>query len=99
MNQKAPLSAKDVRKGLKAAGFTLRPQKSTSHEHWVKTVNQNGKPHLLKVTVDGHHEPFSNDLTKSMARQAGMTEKQFRELCSKDGQKKAKRGFLDWLKA
>ncbi|RLA46013.1 MAG: type II toxin-antitoxin system HicA family toxin [Gammaproteobacteria bacterium] len=98
MSQKAPLVHSDVIRGLKALGFVSRPKKSTSHQQWARSEKIKGKAVLLKVTVDEHNSPYSNDLVKSMARQAGLSEKQFREVCSKSGAKKAKRGMLDWFK-
>ena len=92
-----PLEAVDIRNGLKAAGFELRTQKA-SHEQWILDGEKNGKKFRYKVTVDGHHAPFSQDLVSSMANQAGMSKKQFYELCCKDGTKKAKKGKLSWLK-
>jgi len=69
-----PLTCNQVKKILKAAGFAPAPNKSgTSHEHWKKVVG--GK--LYKVTVDCPKAPFSQDLISSMAKQAGMTKKQF----------------------
>ena len=96
MAKKPPLTAHDVERGLKAAGFTRRPQKATSHVHWVKTTLE-GK--LLKVTVDSPKAPFSPILIRSMASQAGLSVKDFYTLCSKDGVKKAKRGLLSFLRS
>ena len=93
--KRAPLSAADIERGLKALGFEERPKKGTSHTQWAGQING----HFRKVTVDAHHEPFSDDLTKSMANQAGISVKQFYEVCSKDGAKKAKKGLLSWLVA
>lgn len=93
MSGKSQLRAADVEKALKAAGFNKLPQKGTSHTHWVKTTDSR----IWKVTVDAHLEPFSDDLVSSMAKQAGMSKSQFYEICSKEGQKKAKKGKLGWL--
>lgn len=93
MPKDPPLEASDIKRGLKALGFTLRPQKSTSHTQWVGQV----KGKFRKVTVDEHHAPFSQDLIKAMARQAGISSKQLYEVCSKKGAKKAKKGMLSWL--
>lgn len=73
-----PLTAKQVKRGLKYLGFEARPQKSgTSHQHWVKIVN--GR--LYKVTVDSPQSPFSHDLIKSMASQAGKSTNEFYKAC------------------
>lgn len=91
MAGKPELNATDVERALKACGFTPRPQKSTSHRHWV---HENFRGQFRKVTVDAHHQPFSPDLVSSMAHQMGVSKKEFYALCSKDGAKKAKRGLF-----
>lgn len=68
-----PLTRKQVKAILSRLGFAPRPQKGTSHEQWVK--DENGRRY--KVTVDCPKSPFSQDLISSMARQAGVTKKQF----------------------
>jgi hypothetical protein len=95
--KRAPLTAAEVESGLKAAGFVQQPGNGTSHVKWIKKCSCKGKPTKFVVIVDAHHAPFSADLTKSMATQAGMSVKQFYELCSKVGQKEAKKGKLKWL--
>jgi len=69
---KRPLRAAEVRKILKEPGFTLRPQKSTGHEHWVREGNP-----FRKVTLSGHNEPFDDFIVGSMARQAGVSVRAF----------------------
>ena len=71
---KRPLRAADVRTILKALGFAPRPQKSTGHEHWVR----DGNP-FRKVTLSAHNEPFDDFIVSSMARQAGVSVRQFYE--------------------
>jgi len=93
MAKHTPLTVSDVERGLKAMGFTKRPQKATSHTQWVRSTEKG----ILKVTVDAPKSPFSHDLIKSMAHQAGVSVSGFYEVCSKDGAKKAKRGLLGWL--
>lgn len=68
-----PLTCKDVKKILSNLGFEPRPQKGTSHQHWV--LIKNGR--IYKVTVDCPKSPFSQELIKSMAHQAGMSKKEF----------------------
>ena len=68
-----PLSCKDVKQILKNLGFVARPTKGTSHEHWVKTTGDR----FYKVTVDCPKAPFSQDLISSMAKQAGLSKKEF----------------------
>jgi len=73
-----PLTARDVIKGLKNLGFTPRkPTSGTSHVNWAKIVD--GK--IYKVTVDASKEPFSHDLIKSMASQAGVSKDKFYQAC------------------
>jgi len=66
--QHPPLTCAQVKAILKILGFEPRPQRGTSHEHWVK--RDNGQ--FFKVTVDCPKSPFSHDLIRSMARQAGI---------------------------
>jgi len=73
-----PLSCKDVKDGLKQLGFTFRNQKG-SHEQWVKIEGGT----LYKVTVDCPKEPFTHDLIKSMASQAGVSKEKFYKACGK----------------
>lgn len=68
-----PLKCDSVKLILRNLGFQPRPRKGTSHEQWVKI--ENGK--LFKVTVDCPKSPFSPDLIHSMARQAGVSKKEF----------------------
>lgn len=75
-----PLTAKEVKRGLRKLGFEPRKRKSgTSHEQWVKVIN--GK--IFKVTVDEPKQPFTQDLIKSMASQAGVSKDKFYEACLK----------------
>ncbi len=72
-----PLTYKDVIRGLKRMGFEPRPQKSTSHEQWVKETPSGRR----KVTVDKPKAPFSQILISSMASQAGVSKKEFYSKC------------------
>jgi predicted RNA binding protein YcfA (HicA-like mRNA interferase family) len=79
MSKESPLEHRDVATALRKMGFTKRKRKSgTSHDQWVKVVN--GR--LLKVTVDEPKAPFSHDLIKSMASQAGLNSKEFHKACT-----------------
>ena len=71
---KRPLRSAEVRNILKNLGFTPRPQKGTSHEHWVRE----GEP-FRKVTLSAHNEPFDDFIVSSMARQAGVSVRAFYE--------------------
>lgn len=75
-----PLTCKQVKKGLKKLGFEAHPQKGTSHEHWKRVDKKKG---LLKVTVDCPKAPFSHDLIRSMAAQAGISKRAFYKACGK----------------
>ncbi|MFP9227572.1 type II toxin-antitoxin system HicA family toxin [Pectobacterium cacticida] len=72
-----PLKYSEVLHGLKCLGFEMKPKTGTSHEQWIrKTDNRK-----WVVTVDKHHAPYSRDLIKSMAKQAGMDARKFHALC------------------
>lgn len=68
-----PLTYRDVVRILTVLGFTPRKRTSTSHEKWTKTAN--GR--RFTVTVDQHEEPFDAFLVSSMAKQAGVSKKDF----------------------
>ncbi|PHM36449.1 type II toxin-antitoxin system HicA family toxin [Xenorhabdus innexi] len=72
-----PLKYREVVRALANLGFEMKPKKGTSHEQWIK--KEDG--HKWVVTVDKSHAPFSRDLIKSMAKQAGMSAKRFHSLC------------------
>ena len=73
-----PLEHKEVIKGLGRLGFTKRTQKG-SHEQWVK----DGPEGFFKVTVDKPKAPFSQSLIHFMARQAGVSKKEFYKACGR----------------
>ena len=73
-----PLTYKEVTQILKNLGFTLRDKKGTSHEQWVKKTDR-----FYKVTVDYPKSPFSQDLILYMAKQAGVSKKEFYKALSK----------------
>jgi predicted RNA binding protein YcfA (HicA-like mRNA interferase family) len=69
-----PLDCRDVKRILKKLGFEHRPGGGgSSHEQWVRT-DKRGR---YKVTVDCPKAPFSGDLIRSMAAQAGLSKKSF----------------------
>lgn len=72
-----PLTYKEVTTALKRLGFEMKPKTGTAHEQWIR-VDERGK---FLVTVDKHISPFDKVLIKSMARQAGLTTKEFFKLC------------------
>lgn len=69
MTRWPPLTCADVKRALKALGFSPTPRKGTSHEQWERRDAQR----LYKVTVDCPKAPFSLDLIDSMAKQAGVS--------------------------
>jgi len=74
------LTCKEVKKILRNLGFEPRKQKSTSHQHWVRLVKSRkplARDRLYKVTVDCPKAPFSQILISSMAKQAGVSKKEF----------------------
>ncbi len=73
MARHRPLTCREVKTILKNLGFTPRPQKGTSHEQWEK--QKAGR--LYKVTVDCPKAPFTQDLIRYMALQAGVSKKEF----------------------
>jgi predicted RNA binding protein YcfA (HicA-like mRNA interferase family) len=74
-----PLTYKDVETGLKNLGFVLQPQKASGHEQWEKELQST----KFKVTVSKHLAPFSIRLVGYMARQAGVSKKEFYKACGK----------------
>lgn len=67
-----PLTCKQVKAILKALGFQHRDTRG-SHENWVRDE----PPPFRKVTVDCPKQPFSPMLIESMAKQAGVSKRQF----------------------
>jgi predicted RNA binding protein YcfA (HicA-like mRNA interferase family) len=68
-----PLPYADVIAVLRSLGFNRRPSKGGSHEQWVREDSRG----FCKVTVDRPKAPFSGDLVRWMARQAGMSKREF----------------------
>jgi predicted RNA binding protein YcfA (HicA-like mRNA interferase family) len=72
--QHPPLTCAEFKAVLKKLGFQYRNRKKQStgsHEDWVGTYGGQ----FRKVTVDCPKAPFSHDLIRSMAKQAGVTTK------------------------
>jgi predicted RNA binding protein YcfA (HicA-like mRNA interferase family) len=67
-----PLTCKEIKAILSYLGFALSSQKG-SHEQWI--LIKDGKKY--KVTVDCPKAPFTQELLKSMAVQAGCSKKDF----------------------
>lgn len=67
-----PLTCEDVKNILRKLGFAFF-NKEGSHEQWKRRDSRG----FFKVTVDCPKAPFTQDLISSMARQAGVTKKQF----------------------
>ncbi|WP_084480176.1 type II toxin-antitoxin system HicA family toxin [Methylomicrobium lacus] len=66
-----PLTCSQVKAVLAHLGFSLYVQKNSSHEQWKKPEFPG------KVTVDCPKAPFSHDLVGYMAKQAGVSKKDF----------------------
>lgn len=69
---KRPLTARDVRRILKALGFEHRSTEG-GHEQWVRR----DPPPFRKVTLSAHLEPFAGTLVRYMAQQAGVSLRDF----------------------
>ena len=67
------LEARDVERALKNLGFKYRNSEG-SHDNWVPA---DSAVRFRKVTVDKPKAPFGDFLMQSMARQAGVTLKEF----------------------
>ena len=71
-----PLTCADVKIILANLGFYPRLQKGTSHEQWVPKAGI-FRGSFRKVTLDCPKAPFGQDLIAAMARQAGVSKKEF----------------------
>ena len=74
-----PLTYKEVINALKRLGFEMKPKTATAHEQWFR-VDERGK---FLVTVDKHISPFDKVLIQAMARQAGLSAREFFKECKK----------------
>lgn len=73
-----PITCKELKAILGYLGFAFESQKG-SHEQWVLIKNSR----KYKVTVDCPKSPFTQELIKSMAHQAGCTKKDFYAILKK----------------
>lgn len=69
---KRPLTAREVRHILKALGFELRNTEG-GHEQWVRDE----PVPFRKVTLSAHNQPFTDTMVSYMARQAGVSVREF----------------------
>jgi len=69
------LDCRDVKRLLRLLGFEAAPRTGTSHEKFKGY----GRGQARRVYVDCPKAPFSPDLIKSMASQAGVTVSEFYE--------------------
>ncbi|MDR1842303.1 MAG: type II toxin-antitoxin system HicA family toxin [Citrobacter amalonaticus] len=76
-----PITYKEVVTALRSLGFEMVPKKATAHEKWV--LEANGRRRV--VIVDKHIAPFDKRLIKLMAQEAGMSTKDFHQLCKNPG--------------
>ena len=74
---KRPLEAREVERILRNLHFEFRNSEG-SHDNWVSKTTP-----FRKVTVDKPKAPFSHFLIQSMARQAGVTVRQFYDALNK----------------
>lgn len=74
MGRKRPqLDCRDVKRLLKLLGFEPMPRTGTSHEKFKCYA----RGQFRRVDVDCPKAPFSPDLIKSMASQAGLSKDEF----------------------
>lgn len=71
---KRPLTAREVRRIATNLGFSHRNTEG-GHEQWVRET----PPPFRKLTIASHLEPFADTLVRFMARQAGVSVKEFYE--------------------
>jgi predicted RNA binding protein YcfA (HicA-like mRNA interferase family) len=74
-----PITCKELKLILAYLGFVSQKRTASSHEQWIK--DENGRRY--KVTVDCPKAPFSQQLIKIMAQQAGVTKKDFYAILKK----------------
>jgi len=70
--EQPPITCKELKAILAYLGFVFDTQRG-SHEQWVMIKNNR----KYKVTVDCPKAPFSQELIKNMATQAGCAKKDF----------------------
>jgi hypothetical protein len=75
---KRPLTARDVRQIAKNLGFTYRNTEG-GHENWIRET----PPPFRKMTIDAHIAPFAHTLISYMARQAGVSVREFYQALDK----------------
>jgi predicted RNA binding protein YcfA (HicA-like mRNA interferase family) len=69
---KRPLTAREVKRIAKNLGFEYRNTEG-GHEQWVR----HAPPPFRKITIACHLEPFADTLVSYMARQAGVSVRDF----------------------
>lgn len=67
-----PLTAKEVKQIAKNLGFVYRNSEG-GHENWIR---ESPAP-FRKLTIDSHLAPFAHTLIAYMARQAGVSVRDF----------------------
>lgn len=73
MVRERPVTHKEFKAVLKRLGYEPRPQRATSHEHWVL---DDGKV-FRKVTLDEHNSPYHRRVLALMLSQAGLSKSDF----------------------
>ena len=71
-----PVTVREVEHVLTYLRFEKRPQKGTSHVHWVKGSGSDFK----KVTVDANNAPFKDKALAWMLRQMGISKADFHRI-------------------
>lgn len=79
MTRERPVTAREFRAVLTRIGFVKRPNKSTSHEQWVRDDGRT----FFKVTLDPHNEPYHRKMLSYMLGQAGLSKREFFDLLSR----------------
>lgn len=75
----APPNCAQVKKALRELGFQEKPSRRGSHQ---KFHHPNFRGQKRTVTVDCPQAPFDPYLVQSMAKQAGLKPKEFKDLCA-----------------
>lgn len=76
MVKERPVTHKEFKAVLRHLGYEPRPQRATSHEHWVL---DNGAL-FRKVTLDEHNAPYHRRVLGLMLNQAGLSKSEFFKL-------------------
>lgn len=70
-----PLKCREAKRALKNLGFEKENRKTRGSHEQYKKIDENGK--MRKVTLDCHKGEVSAKNVKSMAKQAGVSVREF----------------------